>query len=69
MRFTNGAIYEGRFLNDAVSGQGTMKMGRTMVVPRDGVPKDEKPDFMIPISFQSDMTHIHAKAGFTAVGD
>ena len=25
-------------------------------------------DFMIPISFQSDMTHIHAKAGFTAVG-
>jgi hypothetical protein len=26
-------------------------------------------DFMIPISFQSDMTHIHTKAGFTAGGD
>lgn len=25
-------------------------------------------DFMIPIWYQSDMTHIHAKAGFTAVG-
>ena len=29
---------------------------------------EKKEDFMIPISFQSDMTHIHAKAGFTAVG-
>jgi hypothetical protein len=32
-------------------------------------PEDEaKQDFLIPISFQSDMTHIHAKAGFTAIG-
>lgn len=29
---------------------------------------EAKQDFMIPISFQSDMTHIHAKAGFTAIG-
>jgi hypothetical protein len=28
----------------------------------------DKHDFMIPIWYQSDMTHIHAKAGFTAVG-
>ena len=27
-----------------------------------------KPDFMIPISFQSDMGHIHRKAGFTHGG-
>ena len=31
--------------------------------------KQTKPDFMIPISFQSDMTHIHNRAGFTAIGD
>ena len=36
-------------------------------------PEPERPgkhddDFMIPIWYQSDMTHIHAKAGFTAVG-
>lgn len=28
-----------------------------------------KPDFMIPLSFQSDMSHIHQKAGFTHVGE
>ena len=31
--------------------------------------QEGKQDFMIPISFQSDMTHIHTKAGFTAIGD
>ena len=40
----------------------------------DGKPQDEekeqlKPDFMIPLSFQSDMSHIHQKAGFTVGGD
>jgi len=69
MRFTNSAVYEGRFRDDAVDGQGTMKMSRAMVVPRRGGEADAKEDFMIPISFQSDMTHIHTKAGFTAVGD
>ena len=64
--FTNGAVYEGRFRDDAVDGQGTMKMSHAMVVPNE---KSEKNDFMIPISFQSDMTHIHTKAGFTAVGE
>lgn len=81
MHFTNGAIYEGRFRDDAVDGQGTMKMSRAIVVPRDddigddddnndaGAEELAKEDFMIPISFQSDMTHIHTKAGFTAIGD
>ena len=124
--FTNGAVYEGRFRDDAVDGQGTMKMSRAMVIPREGNRKltsdsmdlneskqpqqqespEQKPiseseplksvkqaskveqgkatedqggddslladpskqDYMIPISFQSDMTHIHTKAGFTAIG-
>ena len=30
--------------------------------------KHKKPDFMIPVSFQSDMGHIHRKAGFTHGG-
>ena len=81
MRFTNGAIYEGRFRDDAVDGQGTMKISRSLIVPNSH-DEEEKPtgnehdtttahrsDFMIPISFQSDMTHIHAKAGFTPIGD
>ena len=65
--FTNGAVYEGRFRDDAVDGQGTMKMSRTMVVPREDNAKKEsklKEDFMIPISFQSDMTRILTKTGF-----
>jgi hypothetical protein len=84
MYFTNSAVYEGRFRDDAVDGQGTMKMSRVMVVPRDprdgaksstsegkpeGKEEERKPDFMIPISFQSDITHIHTKAGFTAHGE
>ena len=72
MNFTNGAVYEGRFRDDAVDGQGTMKMSRAMVVPSEEETDEEttpRHDFMIPISFQSDMTHIHTKAGFTAVGD
>lgn len=82
IRFTNGAIYEGRFRDDAVDGQGTLRLSRAMVVPRN---EDEtnmednggdekingttKEDFMIPVSFQSDMGHIHRKAGFTIGGE
>jgi hypothetical protein len=84
MRFTNGAIYEGRFRDDAVDGQGTMKISRSLIVPSSHNDDDEnlltsdeysrhpaanRSDYMIPISFQSDMTHIHAKAGFTSIGD
>lgn len=64
--FPNGAVYEGRFRDDAVDGQGTMKIRQTVAVPKET--KDEKADFMIPISFQSDMGHIHRKAGFTVGG-
>lgn len=69
--FTNGAVYEGRFRDDAIDGQGTMKMGRTLNVPRaaNEQSSDEgKEDFMIPLSFQSDMGHIHQRAGFSAMG-
>lgn len=80
MHFTNGAIYEGRFRDDAVDGQGTLRLSRALVVPRsedyddEEESKDEgsnskKEDFMIPLSFQSDMGHIHRKAGFTVVGE
>ncbi len=76
--FTNGAVYEGRFRDDAVDGQGTMKMSRTMIVPREEMENKimkketkegeaaeaKKEDFMIPISFQSDMTRILTKTGF-----
>ncbi|CAJ1941901.1 unnamed protein product [Cylindrotheca closterium] len=65
LTLTNGVVYEGRFRDDAVDGQGTMKMSRATVVPT----KKGKDDFMVPISFQSDMSHIHAKAGFTSVGE
>ncbi|GKY91224.1 hypothetical protein MPSEU_000095000 [Mayamaea pseudoterrestris] len=75
MLFTNGATYEGRFRDDAIDGQGTLRLSRAMAVPReteDG--EDEsavssKPDFMIPVSFQSDMGHIHRTAGFTLGGE
>ena len=66
IRFTNGAVYEGRFRDDAVDGQGTMKMSRLMVVPGSG---EEKEDFMIPLSFQSDIGHIHRRAGFSMGGE
>jgi hypothetical protein len=52
--------------------QGTMKMSRAMVVPSEDETDEEtmpRHNFMILISLQSDMTHIHTKTGFTAVGD
>ena len=63
IQFTNGAIYEGRFRDDAIDGQGTLKITKTLTVQ-----SEEKGDFMIPVSFQSDLGHIHRKAGFTHVG-
>jgi hypothetical protein len=82
--FVNGAIYEGRFRDDAIEGQGTMKMASTAKVPISNNKSDDdegeksddaknnsstQEDWMIPISFQSDMGHIHQKAGFTAGGE
>ena len=65
---------EGRFKDDNMEGQGTMKMSRNVVVPLTdekksmGTDVDAKNDWMIPIEFQSDISHIHQKAGFTQVG-
>ncbi|KAG7368986.1 TIR domain containing protein [Nitzschia inconspicua] len=81
IHFTNGAVYEGRFRDDAIDGQGTMKMTKLTVVPRSKKPETSAEnesktdheknqfDFMIPISFQSDLATIHNKAGFTAHGE
>ena len=65
--FTNGAVYEGRFRDDAIDGQGTMKMSQTTAATS-APDEQEKQDFMIPLSFQSDIGHIHHKAGFTHGG-
>jgi hypothetical protein len=46
----------------------TMKRVKTKVMlslKKEGEPKN---DWMIPIEFQSDISHIHQKAGFTQVG-
>ena len=45
--------------------------GNTDKTKTDGAAKGEesgKNDWMIPIEFQSDMSHIHLKAGFTQIG-
>lgn len=86
---------EGRFKDDYMEGQGTMKMDRNAIIPKistdedDGDGKDievgtneekesteghdtsvdkKKHDWMIPLQFQSDISHIHQKAGFTQIG-
>lgn len=76
IRFANGAVYEGRFRDDCMEGQGTMKMTKNAPIPRRSTDEGEQEsgdkqdeDWMIPISFQSDMGHIHQKAGFTVEGE
>jgi hypothetical protein len=60
-----------------MEGQGTMKMNENVIIATykeevtdDGSDKEvmEKNDWMIPLQFQSDISHIHQKAGFTQVG-
>jgi hypothetical protein len=79
IRFTNGAVYEGRFKDDYMEGQGTMKMNENVILAKHKVEASddgdvankeasEKNDWMIPLQFQSDISHIHQKAGFTQVG-
>ena len=73
---------EGRFKEDRMEGQGTMKMSRNVTINK---PKEDdgdtemaeaaddeekkKHDWMIPLQFQSDISHIHLRAGFTNVGE
>jgi hypothetical protein len=88
----HGTIDEGRFKDDYMEGQGTMKMNRNVLIPRLVPTEDEKQsgsndgsdplaaapstddavvtkhDWMIPLQFQSDISHIHQKAGFTQIG-
>lgn len=73
-----------------MDGQGTLQLGRNIVVPiivvenkiqfTDSVDgsvvkedsssaKEVQEDWMIPIAFQSDISSIHQKAGFTHGGD
>ena len=68
---------EGRFKDDYMEGQGTMKMSQNVIIAKyKGGSSDakedeevvEKNDWMIPLQFQSDISHIHQKAGFTQVG-
>ena len=68
---------EGRFKDDYMEGQGTMKMNENVIISKhkeeaddDDANKEasEKNDWMIPSQFQSDISHIHQKAGFTQVG-
>ncbi|KAL3815676.1 hypothetical protein ACHAXA_006569 [Cyclostephanos tholiformis] len=82
---------EGRFKDDYMEGQGTMKITRNVIIPRLITSEDEKTnkgsdpgavpttgstneasaaknDWMIPLQFQSDISHIHQKAGFTQIG-
>ena len=70
---------EGRFKDDYMEGQGTMKMNENVILAKHKVEASddgdvankeasEKNDWMIPLQFQSDISHIHQKAGFTQVG-
>ena len=74
---------EGRFKDDYMEGQGTMKMNQNVIIAKykevtssadnaNGEKEEEvvveTNDWMIPLQFQSDISHIHQKAGFTQVG-
>ncbi len=75
---SNPPTDEGRFKDDYMEGQGTMKMNENVIIAKhkeeandDEASKEEateKNDWMIPLQFQSDISHIHQKAGFTQVG-
>ena len=78
----NSSTDEGRFKEDRMEGQGTMKMSRNVTINKpkqddgdtemkeaaDGE-EEKKHDWMIPLQFQSDISHIHLRAGFTNVGE
>ena len=63
------ASYEGRFKNDKMEGQGTLKMHSASKTEGSEERPDEDCNWLIPIEFQSDMAHIHSKAGFTSHGE
>jgi hypothetical protein len=52
-----GAVYEGRFRDDRIDGQGTLKILETVAGGEEG-------EQFIPIDIQADLKRIHLKAGF-----
>lgn len=54
--FPAGAVYEGRFKEDKMDGQGTCKILKVL--------KGVGDEWMIPIEIQADMRRIHYRAGF-----
>jgi hypothetical protein len=57
LTFSEGAVYEGRFKDDCIDGQGTLKLFKTVK----GMEEGER---AIPIEIQADMRRIHYRAGF-----
>lgn len=55
--FTEGAIYEGRFRDDRIDGQGTLHISSVMPGAEDG-------EHLIPVQIQADLKRIHTRAGF-----
>jgi hypothetical protein len=54
-----GAVYEGRFREDAMDGQGTVKINRAL-------PGSVPGEIFIPFEIQADIRRIHYRAGFGA---
>ena len=54
--FAEGAVYEGRFREDKLDGQGTCKISKVL--------KGIDDEWIIPVDIQADMRRIHYKAGF-----
>ena len=59
IKFSPGALYEGRFREDRIDGQGTIDVHESM-------PGAEEGEILIPIQIQADIRRIHLKAGFGA---
>jgi hypothetical protein len=67
--FPNGASYEGRFRDDRIDGQGTLLVPAPVHCDNgESLSGEQFDEWVIPISFQSDMGRIHAKAGFDKAG-
>lgn len=57
--FAEGAVYEGRFREDVMDGQGTVMITRA-------VPGSLPGEVLIPFEVQADIRRIHYRAGFGA---
>ena len=57
MTFTEGAVYEGRFRDDKIDGQGTLHIAAV-------TPGSDVGERLIPVQIQADLKRIHTRAGF-----